>query len=111
MTSEDIEKAVQDLELGLICRDDFDPEDLFEVRRDISSAMRSLVSQAYEEAARAICHMCESGSVPATKCDDHGYEHIYPEDPEDGYAAAERCHAADIHALKDSLVLEPVASR
>lgn len=55
-------------------------------------------SEQVEQRARAVCAMCESGTVPATLCGEHGWEHIYPPD-EDGYVAAELCHAADIRAL------------
>lgn len=52
MTSEEIEKAMEELHLDSICRDGFDSEDLATVRTDIAEAMRALVSRAYEEAAQ-----------------------------------------------------------
>jgi hypothetical protein len=95
MTNKEIEKVVADLHLDSICRDDFGSEDLAMVRTDIAEAMRSLVSQAYEEAEQR----CVGGAV------DIGCSAIEAE----GIVRRTReALAADIRALKDSL--EPVAS-
>lgn len=72
---------------------------------------QSLVSQAYEEAARAVCIYCAANK--ALSCDRgtpyHPQGSIWLEQDGSGTPRDAPCHAAAIRALKDSLAQEPVA--
>jgi hypothetical protein len=112
MTNEEIEEAAQRcLALG---RD----EELHPTVADISSEIRALVVQAYEEASQACCERCEKGKqLIAEK---GRFLHVEscrlaaPSDKNVYYGGENKdiplvdayidCAASCIHALKDSLV-------
>jgi hypothetical protein len=88
-----------------------------DIRRVLASSMRALVSQAYEEAARAECRYCRYGlpveAVSGSATNDliPLGETYYLHRADGAYIHGDmRCESHNIRALKDSLVQEPVSS-
>ena len=101
MTNEEIEKSAKEIANELVRYCDRTPDD----ETFVAERLRSLVSQAYEEAARAVCEDCAAGnkSERGALLNDYPYKHSH-----DG--ATFPCAAARVRTLKDSLVAEPVSS-
>jgi len=89
MTDEDVQIVAE--EIAAVVRERFSNTSEWAQADDaVADRLRALVSQAYGEAARALCVECAAGDVPAFR----GGLWMHP----DGV-----CKAGDVRDLKDSL--------